>query len=122
MADDTEDDNENTDLNTLGSFMFNRKERLDVKKPGPFYPNSENNFFIKKGKKYYNIQLSNEDLIIILENNKNTPKHQNCDFYFSYLNLMTIKRRKNDQIFQTKRKVCNISFDINLIFGISLPD
>ena len=48
MADDTEDDNENTDLNTLGSFTFNRKERLDVKKPGPFYPNSENNFFIKK--------------------------------------------------------------------------
>ena len=48
LADDTEDDNENTDLNTLGSFTFNRKERLDVKKPGPFYPNSENNFFIKK--------------------------------------------------------------------------
>merc|ERR1711962_1444772 len=41
-------DNEETDLNTLGSFTFNRKERLDVKKPGPFYPNSENNFFIKK--------------------------------------------------------------------------
>ena len=48
LADDTGDDNESTDLNTLGSFTFNRKERLDVKKPGPFYPNSENNFFIKK--------------------------------------------------------------------------
>merc|ERR1711962_474611 len=48
LADDTEEDNENADLNTLGSFTFNRKERLDVKKPGPFYPNSENNFFIKK--------------------------------------------------------------------------
>jgi len=32
----------------LGSFMFNRKERLDVKKPGPFFPNSGNNFFFEK--------------------------------------------------------------------------
>ena len=31
--------------NSLGSFTFNRKERLDVKKPGPFFRNSENNFF-----------------------------------------------------------------------------
>merc|ERR1712226_8824 len=34
--------------NSLGSFTFNRKERLDVKKPGPFFPNSENNFFFQK--------------------------------------------------------------------------
>ena len=34
--------------NALGSFTFNRNERLDVKKPGPFFPNSENNFFFKK--------------------------------------------------------------------------
>merc|ERR1711981_656312 len=34
--------------NSLGSFTFNRKERLDVKKPGPFFRNSENNFFFKK--------------------------------------------------------------------------
>merc|ERR1719412_627212 len=39
-----EHDNENS----LGSLTFNRKERLDVKKPGPFFPNSENNFFFKK--------------------------------------------------------------------------
>ena len=36
--------------NSLGSFTFNRKERLDVKKPGPFFPNSENNFFFEKVK------------------------------------------------------------------------
>merc|ERR1712020_844297 len=34
--------------NSLGSFTFNRKERLDVKKPGPFFRNSENNFFFNK--------------------------------------------------------------------------
>ena len=28
--------------------VFNRRERLDVKKPGPFYTNSPNNFFIDK--------------------------------------------------------------------------
>ncbi len=27
---------------------FNRDERFDVKKPGPFFPNSENNFFLNK--------------------------------------------------------------------------
>jgi len=28
--------------------VFDRRERLDVKKPGPFYSNSQNNFFIDK--------------------------------------------------------------------------
>lgn len=28
--------------------VFNRRERLDVKKPGPFYKNSQNNFFLDK--------------------------------------------------------------------------
>ena len=28
--------------------LFNRRERLDVKKPGPFYTNSPNNFFLDK--------------------------------------------------------------------------
>ncbi len=32
----------------LGSHIFNRRGRLDVKKPGPFYPNSANNFFLDK--------------------------------------------------------------------------
>lgn len=32
----------------LGSYIFNRRGRLDVKKPGPFYPNSANNFFLDK--------------------------------------------------------------------------
>lgn len=32
----------------LGSRIFNRNERLDVKKPGPFYKNSANNFFLDK--------------------------------------------------------------------------
>lgn len=32
----------------LGSSIFNRNERLDVKKPGPFYKNSANNFFLDK--------------------------------------------------------------------------
>lgn len=32
----------------LESSIFNRNERLDVKKPGPFYPNSANNFFLNK--------------------------------------------------------------------------
>jgi receptor-type tyrosine-protein phosphatase N len=44
VSGEDEHDNENS----LGSFTFNRKERLDVKKPGPFFPNSENNFFFKK--------------------------------------------------------------------------
>merc|ERR1712136_281139 len=48
LADDTENDSESDNENALGSFTFNRKERLDVKKPGPFFPNSENNFFFKK--------------------------------------------------------------------------
>ncbi len=34
----------------LGSNIFNRRERLDVKKPGPFYQNSANNFFLDKVK------------------------------------------------------------------------
>merc|ERR1719232_101530 len=28
--------------------VFNRRERLDVKKPGPFYANSPNNFYLDK--------------------------------------------------------------------------
>ena len=32
----------------LESGIFNRNERLDVKKPGPFFPNSANNFFLDK--------------------------------------------------------------------------
>merc|ERR1712136_373778 len=48
LADVTENDSENDNENALGSFTFNRKERLDVKKPGPFFPNSENNFSFKK--------------------------------------------------------------------------
>ena len=55
LADITENDSENDNENALGSFTFNRKERLDVKKPGPFFPNSENNFFFKKVRKYLEI-------------------------------------------------------------------
>ena len=55
LADNTENDSENDNENALGSFTFNRKERLDVKKPGPFFPNSENNFFFKKVRKYIGI-------------------------------------------------------------------
>jgi hypothetical protein len=32
----------------LESNIFNRHERLDVKKPGPFFKNSANNFFLDK--------------------------------------------------------------------------
>jgi receptor-type tyrosine-protein phosphatase N len=31
-----------------GSLVFSRNERFDVKKPGPFFPNSANNFFLNK--------------------------------------------------------------------------
>jgi receptor-type tyrosine-protein phosphatase N len=34
--------------NSLAHKLFNRNERLDVKKPGPFFPNSANNFFLDK--------------------------------------------------------------------------
>ena len=34
--------------NELANLIFNRKGRLDVKKPGPFFPNSANNFFLNK--------------------------------------------------------------------------
>ena len=37
----------------LGSRIFNRNERLDVKKPGPFYKNSANNFFLDKVRNIY---------------------------------------------------------------------
>jgi hypothetical protein len=46
LSESGEDEQDNE--NSLGSFTFNRKERLDVKKPGPDFPNSENNFFFKK--------------------------------------------------------------------------
>ncbi len=36
----------------LGSNIFNRNERLDVKKPGPFFKNSANNFFLDKVSEY----------------------------------------------------------------------
>jgi len=48
LVDVSKEDNEKDNENSLGSFTFNRKERLDVKKPGPFFPNSENNFFFQK--------------------------------------------------------------------------
>merc|ERR1712226_507550 len=48
LVDVSKEDNEKDNENSLGSFTFNRKERLDVKKPGPFFPNSENNFFFEK--------------------------------------------------------------------------
>ena len=53
------DDSENKDDNDILYYnpdnepipvesVFNRHERLDVKKPGPFYPNSPNNFYLDK--------------------------------------------------------------------------
>ena len=53
LVDVSDEDDENDNANPLGSFTFNRKERLDVKKPGPFFPNSENNFFFKKVNKHF---------------------------------------------------------------------
>ena len=44
--------------------IFDRRERLDVKKPGPFYANSQNNFFLDK----------------VLQNIKQSPRH----FYYLY--------------------------------------
>jgi hypothetical protein len=32
--------------------VFDRRERLDVKKPGPFFTNSQNNFFLDKVNNY----------------------------------------------------------------------
>jgi len=57
-ADSTEDKNINDDDDILYynpdneplevESVFNRRERLDVKKPGPFYANSPNNFYLDK--------------------------------------------------------------------------
>ena len=39
----------NTDIEPVGvESVFDRRERLDVKKPGPFFTNSPNNFFLDK--------------------------------------------------------------------------
>jgi len=39
----------NTDIEPITvESVFNRRERLDVKKPGPFYSNSPNNFYLDK--------------------------------------------------------------------------
>jgi protein tyrosine phosphatase len=56
--------------NSLGSFTFNRKERLDVKKPGPFFRNSENNFFFNK-------LLESEDDEFFKKQQPNPEKSQN---------------------------------------------
>ena len=41
-----------TDLDNVATFpvetIFDRRGRLDVKKPGPFFENSQNNFFLDK--------------------------------------------------------------------------
>jgi len=43
--------------------VFDRRERLDVKKPGPFYSNSQNNFFIDKllGGDYADTSIKSEE-------------------------------------------------------------
>ena len=39
----------NSDIEPIAmETVFNRRERLDVKKPGPFYSNSPNNFYLDK--------------------------------------------------------------------------
>jgi len=43
-----ENDDNNEDKPTELSSVFDRRERLDVKKPGPFFSNSHNNFFLDK--------------------------------------------------------------------------
>jgi len=52
-ANDPEEDviyyeNDEEDKPTQLSSVFDRRERLDVKKPGPFFSNSHNNFFLDK--------------------------------------------------------------------------
>jgi len=48
-ASDEDDDNNNSLVaNFPVETIFDRRERLDVKKPGPFYANSQNNFFLDK--------------------------------------------------------------------------
>ena len=37
--------------------IFDRRERLDVKKPGPFYANSQNNFFLDKVRDFLNFLI-----------------------------------------------------------------
>jgi len=39
--------------------LFDRRERLDVKKPGPFFTNSQNNFFLDKVRKCREAFLEN---------------------------------------------------------------
>jgi len=41
-------ENDDDDKTTQLSSVFDRRERLDVKKPGPFFSNSHNNFFLDK--------------------------------------------------------------------------
>ena len=59
---DTDDQNQDDDILyynpdiepiTVES-VFNRRERLDVKKPGPFYSNSPNNFYLDKVREGFN--------------------------------------------------------------------
>jgi hypothetical protein len=38
--------------------LFDRRERLDVKKPGPFFTNSQNNFFLDKVRSFEKIFLN----------------------------------------------------------------
>merc|ERR1719481_2352671 len=45
-----ENDDDDTDETNAAQYdtIFDRRERLDVKKPGPFFSNSHNNFFLDK--------------------------------------------------------------------------
>lgn len=57
----------------LGSHLFNRNERLDVKKPGPFFKNSANNFFLDKLINGENVARNNNN------NNSETDDENNSN-------------------------------------------
>ena len=61
--DEIEDDYGGSE-NELANLIFNRKGRLDVKKPGPFFPGSANNFFLNKVKSMREIALTSSIRIV----------------------------------------------------------
>merc|ERR1712141_744642 len=50
------DQEENSNDDEIGSMLFNRRERMDVKKPGPFFEASPNNFYLDKLSENYDLK------------------------------------------------------------------
>merc|ERR1712141_94439 len=84
------DQEENSNDDEIGSMLFNRRERMDVKKPGPFFEASPNNFYLDKLSENYDLKDEENN------NNNNETKSEDPGQQEYEIPMSTSKEKRMD--------------------------